>query len=98
MPADLNDDQAINIIDRARIVLNLLSTNQGVDNDGDGLFDEDAVTGDGIDNDGDGLTDEDPGYDLRLDLNADGFLNIQDRAIEVAYVLDFQVTGACLTP
>ncbi len=85
MPADLNDDQAINILDRARLVLNLLVSNQGVDNDGDGLIDEDALTGDGIDNDGDGLTDEDPGYDVRLDLNADSFLNIQDRAIEVLY-------------
>ncbi len=85
MPADLNDDRAINILDRARLVLNLLGSNQGVDNDGDGLIDEDALTGDGVDNDGDGLTDEDPGYDVRLDLDADGFLNIQDRAIEVLY-------------
>lgn len=97
MPADLNDDQAINILDRARIVLNLLVSNQGVDNDGDGLIDEDPVTGDGIDNDGDGLTDEDPGYDIRLDLNADGLLNIQDRATEVLYVLNFQPLGGVCT-
>lgn len=63
-PPDLNDDQAVNIIDRARYVSQLLS---------------------GI-------------YDQRFDLNADGVLSIQDRAIEVLYVLEFQVTGSCLTP
>ncbi len=34
-------------------------------------------------------------YDQRLDLNADAALNIGDRAIEVLYVLEFQVTGTC---
>ncbi len=34
-------------------------------------------------------------YDQRYDLNADGVLTIQDRAIEVLYVLKFQETGAC---
>ena len=60
-PPDLNDDQAVNIADRSRIVFELLS---------------------GI-------------YDQRYDLNADGVLDIRDRAIEVLYVLEFQQTGAC---
>ncbi len=34
-------------------------------------------------------------YDQRFDLNADGVVNIQDRAIEVLYVMKFQETGAC---
>ncbi len=58
---DLNDDQAVNIADRGRMVLQLLS---------------------GI-------------YDQRYDLNADGVLDIQDRAIEVLYVLEFQKTLSC---
>ncbi len=95
MPADLNDDQAVNILDRARIVLNLLTTNQGVDNDGDGSIDEDVT--DGIDNDSDGSIDEDPGYGIRLDLNADGFLNIQDRGIMVFFLLNFQPLGGVCT-
>ena len=60
-PPDLNDDQAVNIIDRARFVSQLLS---------------------GI-------------YTQRFDFNTDGVLSIQDRAIEVLYVLEFQVTGTC---
>ncbi len=58
---DLNDDQAANILDRARMVSQLLS---GV-------------------------------YDQRFDLNDDGVLNIQDRLIELLYVLEFQKTGVC---
>ena len=60
-PPDFNDDQAINILDRARIVAQILS---GV-------------------------------YDQRLDLNANGALNIQDRAIELLYLLEFRETGSC---
>ena len=60
-PPDLNDDRAANILDRARMVVQLLS---GV-------------------------------YDQRFDLNGDGLLNIQDRIIELLYVLEFQETGAC---
>ena len=63
LPADLNDDQAINILDRARMVFQLLS-----------------------------LT-----YDQRFDLSGDGLLNIQDRAIEVLYVLNFQPMGGVCT-
>ena len=58
---DLNDDQAVNIGDRARIVFQLLSGS----------------------------------YDQRYDLNADGVLDILDRAIEVLYVLEFQKTLSC---
>ncbi len=58
---DLNDDQAANILDRARMVSQLLSQV----------------------------------YDRRFDLNADGLLNIQDRLIELLYVLEFQKTGVC---
>ena len=60
-PPDLNDDQAVNIGDRARIVFQLLSGS----------------------------------YDQRYDLNADGVLDILDRAIEVLYVLEFQKTLSC---
>ena len=34
-------------------------------------------------------------YSQRFDLNADGVLNIGDRAIEVLYLLEFQKTGVC---
>jgi len=60
-PPDLNDDQAVNIADRARMVFELLSGS----------------------------------YDQRFDLNADGVVDIGDRAIEVLYVLEYQVTGTC---
>ena len=36
-------------------------------------------------------------YDQRYDLNADGVLSIQDRAIEVLYVLNFQPLGGVCT-
>lgn len=42
-----------------KIDLNRKESSQGIDDDGDGLVDEDPI--DGIDNDGDGLIDEDPG-------------------------------------
>lgn len=54
-----------------------------VDNDGDGVFDEDPL--DGVDNDGDGLTDEDriePGAEtkaLDCDAYADGTVRLQIR-------------------
>ena len=34
-------------------------------------------------------------YNQRFDLNADGVLNIGDRAIEILYVLEFQKTLSC---
>ena len=36
-------------------------------------------------------------YDQRFDLNADGSINIQERAIEVLYVLNFQALGGICT-
>lgn len=36
-------------------------------------------------------------YDARFDLNGDGFLNVQDRAIEVLYLLEFQSLGGVCT-
>ncbi len=36
-------------------------------------------------------------YAQRFDLNADGVLDIQDRAIEVLYVLEFQSLGGVCT-
>ncbi len=62
LAVDLNDDQAVNVLDRARMVSQLLSLV----------------------------------YDQRFDLNGDGVLAIQDRAIEVLYVLNFQpLAGTC---
>ena len=58
---DLDGSQSVQVIDRARMVSQLMS---GV-------------------------------YHQRFDLNADGALNVQDRAIEVLYVLEFQKTGTC---
>ncbi len=58
---DFNDDQAVNIQDRGRMVSQIIS---------------------GI-------------YEQRFDLNANGVLENQDRAIGVLYVLEFQKTGVC---
>ncbi len=60
-PPDFNDDQAVNIQDRGRMVSQILS---GV-------------------------------YEQRFDLNANGMLEIGDRAIGLLYVLEFQQSGAC---
>ena len=60
---DLNDDQVVGVLDRARMVSQLLSGT----------------------------------YAQRFDLNADGVLDIQDRAIEVLYVLNFQPLGGTCT-
>ncbi|MBU1019338.1 S-layer homology domain-containing protein [Patescibacteria group bacterium] len=53
---------------------NLLPGGDGIDNDGDGLIDEDPK--DGIDNDGDGLIDEDLGDIFGgIDNDGDGFID-----------------------
>ena len=60
-PPDFNDDQAVNIVDRGRMVSQVIS---------------------GI-------------YEQRFDLNANGVLDNQDRAIGVLYMLEFQKTLSC---
>jgi hypothetical protein len=67
----------------------LVEVCNGLDNDGDGLFDEDPV--DGVDNDYDGLTDEDP-------MDATGTDDDGDTLVNEGFDYDANTIPDCLDP
>jgi hypothetical protein len=83
------DDKEIYYVSDPLDPTSLVEVCNGLDNDGDGRFDEDPV--DGVDNDYDGLTDEDP-------MDATGTDDDGDTLVNEGYDYDGNTIPDCIDP